>query len=42
MRKKSKAWLIAIIVILLLGGITAVTVKFVSTSWEEQENKKTR
>lgn len=40
MRKKSKAWLIAIIVILLLGGITAVTVKFVSTSWEEQENKK--
>ena len=40
MRKKWKAWLIAIIVVLILGGITFQTVQFVSTSWASQENKK--
>ena len=40
MRKKWKSWLIAIIVVLILGGITFVTVRFISSSWEDQENKK--
>ena len=40
MRRKWKVWLIAVIVVLILGGITFVTVRFISSSWEDQENKK--
>lgn len=40
MREKWKAWLIAIIVVLILGGITFATIRFISSSWKDQENKK--
>ena len=40
MRRKWKVWLIAVIVVLVLGSITFVTVRFISSSWEDQENKK--